>query len=274
MALGVGAQHLLAIGDRRQPPSSSGVRVTLGQTQFTVTWSRARSRAAARARFSSAPWRCSRRTCHAPPAARRGWRAARWPRPARAHLARGLAHQQEGAADIDAHDALEIHQRRVEDRTAIAQHPGAGDRHIDGSQLRWVVAKASTTVVSSASPSKASARRPSFDALCRLGGRPRRPVEQSEIGPEIGQVSAVSSPMPEPPPVTKAVLPLKERPGRRALAHVFFPICPYGSAPAAGHDQAPELAGVGGPVLAASTPASVTQRSRRRRRNWSAPRRR
>src|SRR6185312_17421024 len=47
------------------------------------------------------------------------------------HLARRLAHEQEGSPHIDAHDPLEILERRVEDRPAVAQNAGTGDGDIN-----------------------------------------------------------------------------------------------------------------------------------------------
>src|ERR1700686_542369 len=54
---------------------------------------------------------------------------------ARAHLPRRLAPQQERAAHIDAHHLLEIVERRLEHRSALAEDARTGDRDVYWSKL-------------------------------------------------------------------------------------------------------------------------------------------
>ena len=151
------------------------------------------------------------------------------PRSARAHLARGFAHQQEGAAHIDAHDALEIRQRRLEDRAALAQHPGAGDRHIDGAELllRGREGIDDGLLIPGIALEGERPAAELLDALGRLGRRPRRPVEQGQIGAEIGQGQRRLQPDARAAAGDEGRLALEGEAGEgRALAHVFFPMLP------------------------------------------------
>ena len=131
-------------------------------------------------------------------------------RAARTHLTCGLAHHEEGAAHIDAHDMLEVLDRGLEHRAARAQHAGAGDRdvHVAERTPRGLEGASTTVRSSPVSPSIASAQRPIRSM--RSAAAAAAPGVQSSTAtsaPRSARVSAVSRPMPEPPPVTNAVLP-------------------------------------------------------------------
>ena len=231
VALSVGLQHLVAVGDGGQPAleqRGEGDARADAVHRDAVPRQIERER---RARHGSAarPWTCSRRTCRARPAARRGWRAARWRLVAtRAHVARGLTCDEEGAAHVDPHDVLEVLRHGVSNTGPPSPStPAQAMAASISPSARRVSAKASTTVCSSpVSPLMASARRP----ICsmRSAAAAAAPGVQSSTAtsaPRSARVSAVSRPMPEPPPVTNAVLPLWTRPGWIVLSVIALHPC-------------------------------------------------
>ena len=108
---------------------------------------------------------------------------------ARAHIARGLAHHEEGAAHVDAHDLLEVLDRGLEHRAALAEHAGAGDGRVDiaeGAPGRCEGIDDGLLVSGIALDGEGTAA----DLLDALGGCRRRaggPVEHRDVRTEIGQ---------------------------------------------------------------------------------------